>query len=134
MVTGDQKSTAAAITAKVSVISDKAKEFNHLVACQTLGEVVAVTGDGVNDSPAIKKADVGAAMGCGSEVAQNAGGMILLDDNFCSIVNGVEEGRLIFDNLKKSIAYIASREFAVDANRELHEWFDWELVRVVSRE
>jgi len=77
-------------------------------ACQKLGHVVAVTGDGVNDSPAIKKADIGVAMGCGSEVAQNAGDMILLDDNFSSIVNGVEEGRLIFDNLKKSIAYTLS--------------------------
>merc|ERR1711998_299315 len=77
-------------------------------ACQKAGHVVAVTGDGVNDSPAIKKADIGVAMGCGSEVAQNAGDMILLDDNFCSIVNGVEEGRLIFDNLKKSIAYTLS--------------------------
>merc|ERR1719428_2788893 len=77
-------------------------------ACQKAGHVVAVTGDGVNDSPAIKKADIGVAMGCGSEVAQNAGDMILLDDNFSSIVNGVEEGRLIFDNLKKSIAYTLS--------------------------
>jgi sodium/potassium-transporting ATPase subunit alpha len=77
-------------------------------ACQRKGHVVAVTGDGVNDSPAIKKADIGVAMGCGSEVAQNAGDMILLDDNFSSIVNGVEEGRLIFDNLKKSIAYTLS--------------------------
>ena len=135
MVTGDDVVTGAAIATKlnipgeailgsefaalseperleriesIGVVGRVAPEHKVLLA-ETLkkkGHVVAMTGDGVNDAPAIKAADIGVAMGSGTEVAKNAGRMILSDDNFATIVYAVEQGRKLYDNLNKYIRFV----------------------------
>lgn len=138
MITGDHKTTAAAIAKDIGIMKDGDKaltgqeldslseaeleselekisvyarvspenKIRIVKAWQKKGKITAMTGDGVNDAPALKQADIGIGMGSGTDVAKDAAAMILTDDNFATIVGAIEVGRTVYSNIKKAITYL----------------------------
>lgn len=157
MITGDYKETARAIGKNIGIggnlitgeelskmSSNQLKEalrndtniFARVIpehkqsivsSLQELGNIVAMTGDGVNDAPALKKANIGVAVGSGTDVAKEASDFVLLDDSFTNIVNAIEEGRGIYDNIQKTIMHLLSGNLSEVLIIFLAVLFGWNL-------
>ena len=118
-VTGEEmermdEQTLAARIGRTRVFAHVSPEHKVRIvsACKKNGEIVAMTGDGVNDAPSLKSADVGIAMGmAGTDVARNAADMVLADDNFATIAGAIAQGRSIYENIRKSVLFLLSSNF-----------------------
>jgi Ca2+-transporting ATPase len=102
-------------------------------ALQTNGQITAMIGDGVNDAPALQRANIGVVVGSSTDVAKETADLILLDNNFSTIVAAVEEGRVIFENIRKVVAYVLSNSFAEVLTIFMAMLFDWPAPLVVAQ-